>query len=495
MADLSFNDLPVTDISSHRQPVYRWQALVLLMLLMAALMAMSLPARAVEQRNGLPDFTALVKSAAPAVVNISTTREAAARSGMMSPNQQLPDIFRHFFGDQMPPGFGTMPEQGGSRTLSSLGSGFIISDDGYILTNAHVIDGADTVTVRLNDRRELKARVIGQDQKTDIALIKVDASGLPTLELGDSDGLETGEWVAAIGSPFGFDHSVTAGIVSAINRTLPTDSYVPFIQTDVAINPGNSGGPLFNLDGEVVGINSQIFTRSGGFMGVSFAIPINVAMDIADQLKDNGHVDRGWLGVVIQPVSEDLADSFGLDHARGALIADVAPDSPAEKSGLRSGDIILKAGDSDIDTSDALPRLIGRVSPDDSIDLRVQRDGKEQTIKVKVGQWPDADSDTGDVSQAGNDSIGLAVSGLSAEQRQQLGIDAGVLIQQVAPDSAAARAGLQPGDVIVELAGKSVDSVSTLRKLVGQLDDKKAVPMRINRDGATLFVPLRPGSR
>lgn len=495
MADLSFNDLTVTDVSSRRPPVYQWQALVLLMLLMTVLMAMSLPARAVEQKNGLPDFTALVKSAAPAVVNISTTREAAARSGMLSPNQQLPDIFRHFFGDQMPPGFGTMPDQGRSRTLSSLGSGFIISDDGYILTNAHVIDGADTVTVRLNDRRELKAKVIGQDQKTDIALIKVDASGLPTLKMGDSDGLETGEWVAAIGSPFGFDHSVTAGIVSAINRTLPTDSYVPFIQTDVAINPGNSGGPLFNLDGEVVGINSQIFTRSGGFMGVSFAIPINVAMDIADQLKDNGHVDRGWLGVVIQPVSDDLADSFGLDRARGALIADVAPDSPAAKSGLRSGDIILKAGDSDIDTSDALPRLIGRVSPNDSIDLRVQRDGKEQTITVKVGQWPDADSDTGDVSQAGNDSIGLAVSGLSAEQRQQLDIDAGVLIQQVAPDSAAARAGLQSGDVIVELAGKSVDSVSTLRKLVGQLDDKKAVPMRINRDGATLFVPLRPGSR
>ncbi|WP_189515924.1 DegQ family serine endoprotease [Kushneria pakistanensis] len=465
--------------------------MALFMLLITALMALSLPASAVEQRNGLPDFTALVKSAAPAVVNISTTREAAARSGMRMPNQQLPDIFRHFFGDQLPPGFGGMPEQPGSRTLSSLGSGFIISSDGYILTNAHVIDGADTVTVRLNDRRELTADVIGQDQKTDIALIKVDAGNLPTLNMGDSDSLETGEWVAAIGSPFGFDHSVTAGIVSAINRTLPTDSYVPFIQTDVAINPGNSGGPLFNLDGEVVGINSQIFTRSGGFMGVSFAIPINVAMDIADQLKDNGRVDRGWLGVVIQPVSEDLADSFGLDRARGALIAEVAPDSPAEKSGLRSGDIILRAGDSDIDTSDALPRLIGRVSPDESINLRVQRDGREQSIKVKVGQWPDSESSTSDMPQSGNDRIGLAVSGLSPEQRQQLGIEAGVLVQQVAPDSAAARAGLQPGDVVVELAGQSVDSVSTLRKLVGQLDDKKVVPMRINRDGTTLFVPLR----
>ncbi len=495
MADFSFTDAPVTATCPERSHARRWQVMTLLTLLMTVALIMALPARAAEQKNGLPDFTALVKSAAPAVVNISTTREAAARSGMMGPNQQLPDIFRHFFGDQMPPGFGGMPDQRGGRTLSSLGSGFIISDDGYILTNAHVIDGADTVTVRLNDRRELTADVIGQDQKTDIALIKVDANDLPTLRMGDSDGLETGEWVAAIGSPFGFDHSVTAGIVSAINRTLPTDSYVPFIQTDVAINPGNSGGPLFNLDGEVVGINSQIFTRSGGFMGVSFAIPINVAMDIADQLKDNGRVDRGWLGVVIQPVSEDLADSFGLDRARGALIAEVAPDSPAEKSGLRSGDIILRAGDSDIDTSDALPRLIGRVSPDDSIDLHVQRDGREQTIKVTVGQWPDSDSDTGEVSRADSDSIGLAVSGLSAEQRQQLGIEAGVLVQQVAQDSPAARAGLQPGDVVVELAGQPVDSVATLRKLVGQLNDKKAVPMRINRDGATLFVPLRLSTR
>ncbi len=495
MADFSFTDAPVTATCPERSNARCWQVMTLLTLLMTVALIMALPARAAEQKNGLPDFTALVKSAAPAVVNISTTREAAARSGMMGPNQQLPDIFRHFFGDQMPPGFGGMPDQRGGRTLSSLGSGFIISDDGYILTNAHVIDGADTVTVRLNDRRELTADVIGQDQKTDIALIKVDANDLPTLRMGDSDGLETGEWVAAIGSPFGFDHSVTAGIVSAINRTLPTDSYVPFIQTDVAINPGNSGGPLFNLDGEVVGINSQIFTRSGGFMGVSFAIPINVAMDIADQLKDNGRVDRGWLGVVIQPVSEDLADSFGLDRARGALIAEVAPDSPAEKSGLRSGDIILRAGDSDIDTSDALPRLIGRVSPDDSIDLHVQRDGREQTIKVTVGQWPDSDSDTGEVSRADSDSIGLAVSGLSAEQRQQLGIEAGVLVQQVAQDSPAARAGLQPGDVVVELAGQPMDSVATLRKLVGQLDDKKAVPMRINRDGATLFVPLRLSTR
>ncbi|MFC0269427.1 DegQ family serine endoprotease [Kushneria aurantia] len=466
----------------------------LLIALAVLLSSFALPVRADEQRGNLPDFTALVKSAAPAVVNISTTREESAGPGMNQ--QQIPEIFRHFFGDQMPPGFGPRgPQRPGGRTLSSLGSGFIISPDGYILTNAHVVDGADNVTVRLNDRRELDAEVVGTDRKTDVALIKVDANDLPTLDIGNSDNLEVGEWVAAIGSPFGFDHSVTAGIVSAINRTLPTDTYVPFIQTDVAINPGNSGGPLFNLDGQVVGINSQIFTRSGGFMGVSFAIPINVAMDIADQLRDNGQVQRGWLGVVIQPVSDDLADSFGLDRARGALIAEVAPDSPAAQAGLQAGDIILRAGDTDIDSSEMLPRVIGRLSPGDSIDLRVQRDGSERTISLEVGQWPESEQPGDAGSSVGNESgrLGVAVSELTADQRQQLEIDSGVLVRQVAPDSAAERAGLQPGDVIVTLAGQSIDSAATLHKVVEGLESDHPVPMRVNRDGTTLFVALRLG--
>lgn len=463
-----------------------------LLALMALAMVAVLPARATGVSGSLPDFTGLVKGAAPAVVNISTTREQSSGGGM-GPGQQLPEIFRHFFGDQLPPGFGGAPGGPGGRTLNSLGSGFILSEDGYILTNAHVVEGADEVMVRLNDRRELEADVIGADRKTDVALIRVEARDLPTLNIGDSDNLETGEWVAAIGSPFGFDHSVTAGIVSAINRTLPTDTYVPFIQTDVAINPGNSGGPLFNLEGEVVGINSQIFTRSGGFMGVSFAIPINVAMDIANQLRDNGRVDRGWLGVVIQPVSDDLADSFGLNDARGALIADVAPDGPAADAGLQAGDIILRAGDTRIDSSETLPRVIGRLTPGENVALVIQRDGRERTIELEVGQWPENQGVmAGDSSDRPNDTrIGLAVSPLTPEQRQQLEVDAGVLVRQVARDSAAAQAGIRPGDVVVTLAGEAIDSPDGLRDVASKLTPGQAVPVRLNRDGTTLFVALR----
>ena len=293
--------------------------------------------------QNLPDFTALVEDAAPGVVNISTSRTVQRSSAPGFGGfggQEIPEIFRHFFGDSFP----APPSNGQGRTeeRQSLGSGFVISEDGYVMTNAHVVQDADEILVRLNDRRELSAEVVGSDPQTDVALLKIDANDLPTLNLGDSDELKVGEWVAAIGSPFGFDHSVTAGIVSAINRTLPRDAYVPFIQTDVAINPGNSGGPLFNLDGEVVGINSQIFTRSGGFMGVSFAIPINVAMDVAEQLREGGRVDRGWLGVMIQPVSEDLAESFGMENAIGALIADLDPEGPAAQGGLQAGDVILE---------------------------------------------------------------------------------------------------------------------------------------------------------
>ncbi|WP_121172359.1 DegQ family serine endoprotease [Kushneria sinocarnis] len=453
------------------------------------------PAKAADNpeiRKGLPDFTSLVKQAAPAVVNISTTREVDNNS--MGPNGQLPDIFRHFFGDQMPPGFGRGQGGGsGSEELHSLGSGFIISQDGYILTNAHVVDEADQIKVRLNDRRELDATLVGRDKKTDIALLKVEADDLPTLNIGDSDSLQTGEWVAAIGSPFGFDHSVTAGIVSAINRTLPSETYVPFIQTDVAINPGNSGGPLFNLDGQVVGINSQIFTRSGGFMGVSFAIPINVAMNVADQLKENGHVSRGWLGVVIQPVSRDLADSFGLDRARGALIAQVAPDSPAAKAGLQSGDIVLSAEGQNISSSDVLPRIIGRVSPGEKVDLELLRNGEQQKVIVRVGNWPD-ENESGEVDSGQHNnqpSMGLAVTGLDVDQLGQLGVDNGVLVQRVDAGGAAARAGIQRGDVIVEVNRQAIDSVSKLREVIGQLPKDQAVPVRISRNGTPLFVALR----
>ncbi len=357
-----------------------------------------------------------------------------------------------------------------------------------------MVDGADEILVRLNDRRELEAELIGADSQTDVALLKVDAEGLPTLTLGNSDHLRVGEWVAAIGSPFGFDHSVTAGIVSAINRTLPRDAYVPFIQTDVAINPGNSGGPLFNLDGEVVGINSQIFTRSGGFMGVSFAIPISVAMDIADQLRDDGQVSRGWLGVVIQPVSRDLAESFGMDSPSGALIADLDPQGPAAQSGLRAGDVIIEVDGEEVESSTTLPRLIGRVSPGNDVELTLMRDGEQRSQDVTVGRWPDANGDEPAAEQDTSDRqarLGLSVVELDAAERERLEIEGGVQVRDVDPDGAAAAAGIRPGDVIVSLDQQAIDSPQRLVEVVEAIDGDRAVPLRLYRDGRSLFVALR----
>jgi serine protease Do len=445
----------------------------------------------------LPDFTELVEQAAPGVVNISTTRVMPDRSQAFEGfgGQEIPDIFRHFFGDRFPaPPGGDGPGRGQER--QSLGSGFVISEDGYILTNAHVVEGADEILVRLNDRRELEAELIGADTQTDVALLKVKASDLPTLRMGDSDELRVGEWVAAIGSPFGFDHSVTAGIISAINRTLPRDAYVPFIQTDVAINPGNSGGPLFNLDGEVVGINAQIFTRSGGFMGVSFAIPINVAMDVASQLRDDGRVRRGWLGVMIQPVSRDLAESFGMDSASGALIADLDPEGPAARAGLQAGDIVLEVDGEEVERSRNLPRLIGRVTPGNEAELTIMRDGERQELAVTIGDWPDSEQPA--QPQSGESDaqarLGIAVAELDETERERLGVDSGVLVRDIDPRGAAAEAGIRPGDVLVSLDHHAVESASQLRELVDSLPTDRAVPVRLYREGRSLFVALRLGS-
>jgi len=442
----------------------------------------------------LPDFTDLVEQAAPGVVNISSTRMLPGRSHSFEGfgGQEIPEIFRHFFGDRFP----APPGRGGpgrSQERQSLGSGFIVSDDGYILTNAHVVEGADEIVVRLNDRRELEAELIGSDTQTDVALLKVEATGLPTLEMGDSDTLRVGEWVAAIGSPFGFDHSVTAGIISAINRTLPRDAYVPFIQTDVAINPGNSGGPLFNLDGEVIGINSQIFTRSGGFMGLSFAIPINVAMDVANQLRDDGRVRRGWLGVMIQPVSRDLAESFGMENPSGALIADLDPEGPAAEAGLQAGDVVLEVNGEEVEQSRNLPRLIGRVAPGSSAELTIMRDGEQRDVEVTIGDWPDADEPT--QARSGETDaqarLGIAMAELEDGQRQRLGIDNGVLVRDVEPGGAAAEAGVRPGDVIVSIDHHAVKSADQLREVVESLPTDRAVPLRLYRDGRSLFVAVR----
>ena len=435
----------------------------------------------------LPDFRDLVKESSPAVVNISTVQHAQqnrALSGQYGMPDDMPEIFRHFFGRQFPQG--PAPR----RDSNSLGSGFIVSDDGYILTNNHVVQDADEIIVRLNDRRELEAVLIGADPSSDLAVLKVDADDLPTVELGDSDKLDVGEWVVAIGSPFGFDYSVTAGIVSAKGRSLPNENYVPFIQTDVAINPGNSGGPLFNLDGQVVGINSQIYTRSGGFMGVSFAIPINVAMDVAEQLKSKGKVSRGWLGVVIQEVNKDLAESFGLDRAAGALVVQVVDGSPAEASGLVSGDIIVKVNGKAVQLSSDLPHLIGRLRAGDTAKLSVVRAGKRKTIDVEIGALPESDeiqlsSNTPPAERKSN-RLGLVVSdipaGKSAEQ--------GVVVTDV-NRGPASMSGVIRGDVITMINGQRISSVADFERVVKDLPGKRSVPMRIVRRGQASFIPLR----
>ena len=357
-----------------------------------ALLLISLALAGCSERNvGLPDFTDLVEQNAPAVVNISTTVKTASsdlatnrQSSPFPDGSSLGELFNHFFGT---------PEQDDAEGEGSLGSGFILDRDGYILTNQHVIANADQIVVRLSDRREILATIVGQDATSDIALLKVDAKNLPTANIGNADKLRVGEWVLAIGTPFGFDHSVTAGIVSAKGRGIPNDSnqtYVPFIQTDVAINPGNSGGPLLNMRGEVVGINSQIYTESGGYMGLSFAIPINMAMDVVTQIKKYGHVSRGFLGVQVQDVDRDLAEAFGLDRPVGALVVQVLPDSPAERGGMLPGDVVLEVNGQPLSDATSLPMLVGQIMPGEEVRVTVARDRKFVTLKIKLIETPDS---------------------------------------------------------------------------------------------------------
>lgn len=442
--------------------------------------------------TGLPDFTALVKKEAPAVVNISTvTRRERSQQSQMD---QLPEMFRRFFDE-----FGGGPGGPGGAPaprseVESLGSGFIISSDGYVLTNYHVVGEADEIVVRLQDRRELDAELIGSDPQSDLALIKVDASDLPVVDIGSSDDLQVGEWVLAIGAPFGFDSSVTAGIVSAKGRSLPTDNYVPFIQTDVAINPGNSGGPLFNLNGQVVGINSQIVSRSGGYMGLSFAIPIDLAMDVADQLKQTGEVSRGWLGVLIQEVDRDLAESFGLDKPMGALVAQVQSGSPAAEAGLQPGDVIIAFNGREIQRSAQLPKWVGALKAGTEAEMTVVRDGDEKTLEVTVGELPDNPqagmAGQPDQDQGESDKLGLEVRAASAAELARVKADHGVVITGV-QDGPAARAGLSSGDLLVSLNGKPVDSLDAYREIAADLPDEGSVPALVNRDGNARFVAIK----
>ncbi|MBJ9976016.1 DegQ family serine endoprotease [Pseudomonas sp. S75] len=449
-----------------------------------------------QAQEALPDFTTLVEQASPAVVNISTKQKLPDRrvaAGQMPDLEGLPPMFREFFERNMPQQ-PRSPRGDRQREAQSLGSGFIISPDGYVLTNNHVVADADEIIVRLSDRSELQAKLVGTDPRTDVALLKVDGKNLPTVKLGDSEKLKVGEWVLAIGSPFGFDHSVTKGIVSAKGRTLPNDTYVPFIQTDVAINPGNSGGPLFNMNGEVVGINSQIFTRSGGFMGLSFAIPIDVALDVSNQLKKDGKVSRGWLGVVIQEVNKDLAESFGLDKPAGALVAQVLDNGPAAKGGLQVGDVILSMNGQPIVMSADLPHLVGGLKDGQKAKLEIIRDGKRQNLDVTVGALPEDDADIGTGGQAGaernSNRLGVSVAELSDEQKKSLELKGGVVIKEV-QDGPAALIGLRPGDVISHLNNQAITSAKQFTEIAKELPKNRSVSMRVLRQGRASFITFK----
>ena len=449
---------------------------------------------ATAQAEALPDFTTLVEQASPAVVNISTKQKLPDRrvgSAQMPDLNGLPPAFREFFERSLP-----QQPRGGDRQreAQSLGSGFIISDDGYVLTNNHVVADADEIIVRLSDRSELQAKLVGTDPRTDVALLKVEGKNLPTVKLGDSSKLKVGEWVLAIGSPFGFDHSVTKGIVSAKGRTLPNDTYVPFIQTDVAINPGNSGGPLFNMNGEVVGINSQIFTRSGGFMGLSFAIPIDVAIDVSNQLKKDGKVSRGWLGVVIQEVNKDLAESFGLDKPAGALVAQVLEDGPAAKGGLQVGDVILSLNGQPIVMSADLPHLVGGLKDGAKAKLEIIRNGKRQNLDVTIGALPDDDQEiassaSGSAERSSN-RLGVTVSDLTAEQKKTLELQGGVVIKEV-QDGPASLIGLRPGDVISHLNNQAITSAKEFTEIAKELPKNRSVSMRVLRQVRASFITFK----
>jgi serine protease Do len=440
----------------------------------------------------LPDFTELYEKQGPAVVNISSTQTVhGGGQGMMPfPNVPEDDPFYEFFRRFAPPGGGQGQQE---YKTQSLGSGFIISADGYILTNAHVVNEAEEVIVKLADKREFKAKIIGVDRRSDVSLLKIDAVGLPKVTLGDPAQLKVGEWVVAIGSPFGLENTVTAGIVSAKGRALPQENYVPFIQTDVAINPGNSGGPLFNLKGEVVGINSQIFSRSGGYMGLSFAIPIDVAMDVQNQLKAGGKVTRGWLGINIQEVTKELADSFGMKNTNGALVAGVEKASPAEKGGLEAGDVILKFDGKPVTISSDLPRLVGATKPGKDVTVEVLRKGAIRNIPVKVGEMPVDDGEEAHPSRgpakAEPNKLGLMLRELTPQQKKNLNGKNGVLV--VGAEGSAAQAGIRRGDVVLAVNNTEVQSVEQFSKLIESLGAGKTVALLVRRGDNTLYVPVK----
>lgn len=444
----------------------------------------------------LPDFTPLVTKNSPAVVNISTTQKSPPGAPDMHGMPDIPedspfyDFFKKFFGEMPDGGLEPFEER------SSLGSGFIISTDGYIITNNHVIQNADEIVVSLQDRREFVAKLVGTDDRSDIAVLKIDGSDFPILKLGDSDKLKVGEWVLAIGSPFGFDHSVTAGIVSAIGRSLPNENYVPFIQTDVAINPGNSGGPLFNLDGEVVGVNSQIYSRTGGFMGLSFAVPIDVVMNVYEQLRDKGHVTRGWLGVLIQDVTRELAESFGMKRPHGALIARVLEKGPAAKAGFEVGDIVTRYDGKEVSFSSDLPPMVGNSKIGEKIPVEIIRRGKSLKMTVVIAELPAEDemkkaAGPAKAEPRATNALNMSVTDLNDQQRQELQIDdQGVLVDSVT-EGPAQKAGIRAGDVLLLLNNIKITSAKQFDQVVKSLPKNKSIPVLIQRRGGPMFLALK----
>jgi len=433
----------------------------------------------------VPDFEQLVKDKGSAVVKISVTGKVQQSVPGLE-RQQLPESLRRYFE--------TLPQQPrpDGQPSAGFGSGFIISEDGYIVTNAHVIDDADEITVSLPDRREYTATLVGSDKRSDIALLKVNASGLPALTLGDSTSVNVGQWVLAIGSPFGFDSTATQGIVSALSRSLPEENYVPFIQTDVAVNPGNSGGPLFDTFGNVIGVNSQIYSRSGGYMGVSFAIPVNVVKSVVAQLQDTGYVSRGWLGVLIQNVDKSLAESFGLDRPSGALVSRVTDDSPAGTAGIEQGDIILSFNGTFVERSSDLPPLVGLIPVGDAVELELLRRGKKLVLPVTIAELEDDTArpvKTSMDSLEGESRLGLVVSDLPAAQKQELG-DTGVLVEKTDPSGAAALAGIQAGDLIMSFNQTDVVSVAQLADLVEDAPVGKPLAVLVQRNDSPLYSAL-----
>ena len=454
--------------------------------------------------RGLPDFTELVEQAAPAVVNISTTQKIKHRTGGphggvipdLPEDSPFNDFFRRFLEEDANKNEEESLQEFRPR---SLGSGFIFDKSGLVLTNHHVVEGADEVIVRLSDRREFIAEVIGSDKRSDIAVLKIDAhEDLPVVEIGSPDDLKVGEWVLAIGSPFGFDYTVTAGIVSAKSRSLPRENYVPFIQTDVAINPGNSGGPLLNLKGQVVGVNAQIFSRTGGFMGLSFSIPIDLAIEVSDQLRETGVVVRGWLGVLIQDVTYDLAESFGMEKPEGALVSRVLPDSPAEVAGFQVGDIILKFGGYSLSNSSSLPPVVGRVKVGNDVKVNIIRDGKRKVLRVRIGELPgDAEARPASLNKkpkSGSkdvDRIGVVVIDMTPQQRKQAGLGKYGVVASEVSRGPAARAGVREGDIILKIDQVDIDNSRQFRDLIESLPDGKSVPILVQRNGGPLFLALK----